>query len=296
MDEWASLLRVLLGRLWPGLVFPEVRYAVRPTHDIDWPSSTLGLAPRRVATILAKDLLWRRQPGLFARRLMAALTRRPDGDPFRSHRWIMAQSERRGLRSTFYFMACPEPGPLDGRYTLEEGWAQSMVREVAAGGHEVGLHPSLETRDRPSLLRMECVRLAAVLGRPVAGARQHYLKWQPRTWGDYEAAGLAHDASVGFSDRMGFRCGTGDDFPGFSLERRQALALQVRPLHFMDTSFYQTEKELPKVREALGGLAEMAGRVRRHGGTLNLLWHNNFLNGREEQAAYLEALAAAGAR
>ena len=295
VEEWVSLLRVLLQRLWPGLAMPAPRYALRPTHDIDWPTSTAGLPVRRVATILAKDLLWRRQPGLFTRRLGAALFRRHEWDPFRSHRWLMAQSERRGLRSTFYFMACPEPGPLDGQYTMDEPWAQAMVREVAEGGHEVGLHPSLETRDRLSLLQTECVRLSAVLRKPVAGARQHYLKWRPRTWADYEAAGLAHDASVGFSDRMGFRCGTGDDFPAFDLERRQPLALQVRPLHFMDTSFYATEKELPKVRAAFAGLAEMAGRLRRHGGTLNLLWHNNFLNGREEQAAYLEALAAAGA-
>ena len=295
VEEWTAVLEHLMRRLWPGLPVPERRYAIRPTHDIDWPTSTLGLPLRRVLTILAKDLLWRHQPGLFARRLGAALFRYPTWDPFRSHAWLMAESERRGLRSTFYFMACPRPGPLDGPYTMDEPWAQAMVREVEARQHEVGLHPSLETRERPDLLRVECERLGGLLGRPLAGARQHYLKWSPRTWSAYEAAGLAHDASVGFNDRMGFRCGTGRDYPAFCLEQRRELALQVRPLHFMDTSYYATEKELPKVRASFPELAAMAGRVRRHGGTLNLLWHNNFLNGRHERAAYLEALAAVGA-
>ena len=136
--------------------------------------------------------------------------------------------------------------------------------------------------------------MSEVLGAPVAGARQHYLKWNPATWVAYETCGLTHDASPGFTDRMGFRCGTCHDYPAFDLRGRRALALRVRPLHYMDTSFYAQERELPRVRASFGDLGRLAAEVRRFGGTLNLLWHNNFLNGREERAAYLEALSVAG--
>lgn len=297
VDEIAEVIAQAAERLWPGLPARRPAFGVALSHDVDLPSSAKGVPFRRMAVAMAKDVLWRRaylQP--LAR--LASLLRDGEGDPNREGlRFLWQTAERRGLRTTSYFIATEDPLPIDGHHRMEEPWLRKLVAEGHDRGHRVGLHPSYRSYRDPARLARERARLAAAAGRELGpfGARQHYLRWRPQTFAHYAAAGLTHDGTLGFPDRLGFRCGTARPYPAFDLEARRELPVRVEPLHFMDAAFFEQERHMFRIREQLETLAGMAARVRHLGGTLSLLWHNDYVASPRERALYLDVLRAAGA-
>jgi hypothetical protein len=258
---------------------------VVPSHDVDWPVPDVRGARARVRAA-AGDALRRREPGLAWRRLRGANV----NDTFD---FIMDCSERRGLRSAFYFMAGRTNPDWDGPGDLGDPFVRRLLRRVDARGHEIGLHPSYETFRDPAALRAEHERLVAaceaagVAQRP-RGGRQHFLRWEnPTTWRAWDEAGLEYDASLGFSDVAGFRCGTAREFPVFDLRARRRLGLRERPLVVMEQAV------MGPPAGVAAAVAPLAAACRRAGTGLSLLWHNSSLIARAERAAYEAALDAA---
>jgi hypothetical protein len=293
-DEYVERLRERLEQTFPGVETQRPAFRVQPSHDVDVP---LGRDPRLARTLRAAalDVAKRREPALAARRLRAFRTRRPDDDTCNTFPFLLAASERRGLRSTFYVMAGATDPARDGGYSLEAPWLQRLLRELNDRGHELGLHPSYGTfRDEAAIagelgtLRGALERAGA--GTDVAGGRQHYLRWEPETWARYARAGLAHDASVGFADRPGFRAGTCFDYPAFDLRARAVLPVRERPLVAMEASFLQY-LGLSHAR-AHDRLVELKRACRRVGGTFTFLWHNNRLQTARDRALYEAVLDA----
>lgn len=287
VDEVVEELWERLHALWPRLERRAGEYAVMPSHDVDWPFPDVHGAPARLRAA-AGDALRRREPGLAWRRLRGANV----NDTFD---FIMDSSERRGLRSAFYFMAGRTNPAWDGPGDLDDPFVRHLLRRVDERGHEIGLHPSYETFRDPAALRAEHERLqaaceAAGVGQRPRGGRQHFLRWEnPTTWRAWDEAGLEYDASLGFSDVAGFRCGTAREFPVFDLRARRRLALRERPLVAMEQAVMGAPAGVA------AAVAPLAAACRRAGTGLSLLWHNSSLIARAERAAYEDALDAAGA-
>ena len=96
-----------------------------------------------------------------------------------------------------------------GRYDIEDPPIRRLLGRLRRGGWEVGLHGSYEAVDDPEMLREEKRRLESVLGEPVTGGRQHYLRLErPETWEHYRDIGLDYDTTLGGSaDEYGFTDG-----------------------------------------------------------------------------------------
>jgi hypothetical protein len=293
-DEYVERLRERLEKAFPGLETQRPSFRVQPSHDVDVP---LGRDPRLTRTLRAAalDVAKRREPALAARRLRAFRSGRPEDDTCNTFPFLLAASERRGLRSTFYVMAGVTDPARDGGYALDDPWLQRLLLELSDRGHELGLHPSYGTFRDEAALAGELATLRSALERAgastnVAGGRQHYLRWEPETWTRYASAGLAHDASVGFADRPGFRAGTCFDYPAFDLRARRVLPLRERPLVAMEVSFLQY---LGLSHEhAFDRMAELKRACRRVGGTFTFLWHNNRLQTARDRALYEAVLDA----
>jgi hypothetical protein len=292
-DEYVERLRRRLEEAFPGLEPQRPSFRVQPSHDVDVP---LGRDPRLARTLRAAalDVVKRREPALAARRLRAFRTRRPEDDTCNTFPFLLAASERRGLRSTYYVMAGVTDPARDGGYSLDDPWLQELLRRLNDRGHELGLHPSYGTFRDEERIAAELATLRAALeragGGTVAGGRQHYLRWEPGTWARYARAGLAHDASVGFADRPGFRAGTCFEYPVFDLRARQVLPLRERPLVAMEASFLQY---LGLSHEgAYDRMVELKRACRRVGGTFTFLWHNNRLQTARDRALYEAVLDA----
>lgn len=277
------LVNEVLESLWSDLqrAFPRLArrgrtFEIVPTHDVDIPSCR-----RRRPRTVVLDLAKRRDPRL-------ALLRARGGDPCDTFRFLFESSERRSLRSAFYFIADDHAYDLDGQV--------SLIREANARGHEVGLHPSYDTyRDGERLARelerLRRARGAAGLGDGPLGGRQHYLRFEaPTTWRLWDDAGLAYDSTLAWAEASGFRCGVCYEFPVFDLRARRMLSLRERPLIAMEATFLQYLR-LDHER-ALAAMAALKETCRRYHGRFVLLWHNDRLQSARDRALYEAVLDA----
>lgn len=297
VDEYVDLLFAALRTLWPGLDRRPTEFRLRLTHDIDRPFATLGQPAWRIARSLGADIVRRREVGLALRRLRAAAdarTGRVDRDPFATFDFLMTSSERHGLRSTFYFMAGNDPADADFRYRLSDSHFGPILREVHERGHDIGLHASYVSHGSAERTRTEATALieacrSAGFDQPSWGVRQHYLRFTaPVTWRHQEAAGLAHDSTMGFAEQVGFRSGTCREHPVFDLLERRELSIRERPLVVMDGSLFGYMGL--DVEESARRLRAIVGACRRHRGDAVVLYHNDTVAGERQQAQYRQLL------
>jgi hypothetical protein len=286
VDEYVDVLWAALRERWPRLERAHHDYRVALSHDVDWPLPE-ARGPAAVLRAAAGDLVRRRAPGLALSRLRGENV----NDTFD---FLMDHSERRGLTGAFYFMAGRTDPRYDGDYALQDPWIAALLRRVDERGHEIGLHPSYGTFRDPDALAAELERLrracaAAGVRQEPRGGRQHFLRWEnPTTWRGWAQAGLDYDASLGFSDVTGFRCGTSREYPVFDLRAGERLPLRERPLVAMEQALPMGGPEA-----VAGAVATLAGACRRAGSDFSLLWHNSSLQTPAQRRAYVAALDAA---
>jgi peptidoglycan/xylan/chitin deacetylase (PgdA/CDA1 family) len=262
---------------------------------VDEPWAALGRRTRDVAHALAGDLVRRRDPilaGRRARSLVDARSGRVDRDPLNRFGLMMDVSERHGLRSVFYFMAGNAPDDHDFRYQLSDPPFAELLRRIHERGHEIGLHASYgsylsEERTTMEFAALKAACRVAGFDQPSWGVRQHYLRFEaPQTWRNQESAGLEHDSTLGFAERVGFRAGTCREYPVFDLLDRRRLGLRERPLVVMDGTLFEymgLDLDAAALR-----IRAVVGACRQHRGDAVLLYHNTTLAGDRNQAHYRE--------
>jgi hypothetical protein len=193
-----------------------------------------------------------------------------------SVRNIALAAKRHGLNSAVYWKASP-PGPNDSGYDPRHHKVRQVVNWLDRIGVESGVHPGYNTFRSPEKLRREVAIVRETLGDRRLGGRQHYLRWSPDSWIDWENCGLSYDSSVGFADRVGFRAGTCVPYqPWLFPLNRQADLIEI-PLLVMDRTLLEYMK-LSK-EQAIQSVNQLIERCRTVGGVFTILWHNDaFLN------------------
>ena len=115
---------------------------------------------------------------------------------------------------------------------------------------------------------------------PVAGIRQHYLKFSPGETGQIqERAGLKYDASLGFAEHDGFRRSYCWPFRLYDFRNDRTMDLWEVPLTVMEgTHFYYRKLDLAGSQASIETLVE---EICKFNGVFSLLWHNHFFDERE---------------
>lgn len=254
VNEYAEALWRRLLELAPRLERRQRTFRVVPSHDVDYPYSTLRL----------------RLSAIRRGKLRAALPH----DPYDTFDLLMDESERRGLRAAFYFI--PEGAP----YSLDEPRIRKLLCRIHVRGHEIGFHASYGAFRDPDRTRREFERLLEVcreegIKQDHWGGRHHFLRWEPATWAAWEEAGLAYDSTLTFTNRPGFRTGACFEYPVFDLRERRELRLRERPLVLMDTPTLDRQG-LPDP-ELVQLIDRLRDQCRRFRGDFTVLWHNDWL-------------------
>lgn len=288
VDEWFDVLGQVAASLWPAFVRKQNAFSLKLSHDVDRPSrygfSSASTFAYRVIRDILKGRLSSIATGPWVR--YRSGSRLSSLDPLNTFDWIMSQSEERGLRSSFYFI-CEKSSYLDADYVIEHPAIRHLLREIYDRGHEIGLHPSYNSFDSESQLKLEAERLYLACKREgiklhATGSRMHYLRWShPATLRYLDSAGLTYDNTLTYPDRPGFRCGTCFEYPGFDPVRGQSLNVRVRPLVAMDVSVFGSQYMGCNHADALELLAGLKEKCRKVGGCFTLLWHNSELRGRQ---------------
>ncbi|RUA18202.1 MAG: hypothetical protein DSY55_00665, partial [Clostridia bacterium] len=274
VDRYAMILRAWLQKLQPSWQPQHHQFQLRLSHDIDHLRrfETAGLAIRQAG----RDLLREKN--------IARAWR--DASDYVQGRWRFArspyllalehfadQAEALNTRAVFYVLAGGD-AIYDTGYDVTNPIFRHILLRLHERGHIIGLHPSYETYLDPQRYLAEKTRLENILGFEVRHARQHYLRFRiPNTWRTAAEAGVQEDATLGYAQREGFRCGTAHPFPVFDIITDKTLPLTEMPLHVMDGTLKEYQRLTPE--ESRQRLRLMARRVAEVAGTLQLLWHNH---------------------
>lgn len=301
VDEYIEILWAALRCVWPGLTRNKTIGAMRVSCDVDEPYERWIRNPWLLAQGVAGALLRKRSvAGATARLKNAWQSRRGDyrHDPHWTFDWYMTQLEACGSRGAFYFIATPGRTRYDCAYALEEPRMQALLAQIAARGHEIGLHGSFHTyRDGAQLVRERqrlvaaCVRARDAPDTQVRGNRQHYLRWDAGITPDLlEQAGFDYDATGGFPYDPGFRHGTAREFPMWSWKKQGPLRLRQRPLMLMESAVLgDSARSDPEA--ALATMARLKHTALRYG-DFNLLWHNSRFTEPGDRALFRKILEA----
>ena len=296
VDEWLHVLGQVIQRTWPGIALAQHRFSIKVSHDVDAPSRYAFKSWKGIARAMAGDVLKRGDVGsaVFAPwiRLNSQTVLHPK-DPANTFDWIMDVSERHGLKSAFYFICGRTVPSLDADYEPEHPAIRALMCRIHARGHEIGLHPSYGSYQKPEVIRAEAGRLRRIareegIEQPEWGGRMHYLRWeQPATLRAWADAGMTYDSTLGYADRPGFRCGTCFEYPAFDPVAGQALPLRVRPLVAMEcTVMAPRYMGLGAGDAALAKFVQLKNACQAVGGCFTLLWHNSQFDSAAERALY----------
>ncbi len=269
VDEYGLALEQAMEFLFPSWKRTPRKLRIKVSHDADH----VGI-PFRWRTVMRHSIRSRAIHHSFR----DVLSRFSGVEPaeLNSVRGIALTSKGHGLKSTVYWKASP-PGPRDSGYDPRHRKVRRVVEWLDTIGVESGVHPGYNTFRSPEKLRREVAILRETLGDRPLGGRQHYLRWAPDTWIDWENCRLAYDSSVGFAEQIGFKAGTCVPYqPWLFPLNRQADLIEI-PLLVMDRTLLAYMR-LSKT-EAIHAVNETISRCRMAGGVFTILWHNDaFLN------------------
>ncbi len=179
------------------------------------------------------------------------------------------------------FMICTVSGQertvRDPQYDFSSPEIRRRLKPLLDADVEIGLHGSYLAHDRPEMLSAQRRRLEDWCDRAVVGHRSHFLRFAyPRSWAWQRRVGLAYDASLGYPDVPGLRCGAASPIPFLDPED-PATAFTIVPTAALDQHFFWPEVWETPVFEAY--VAALLGRMRELGGILTLDWHTYTLGG-----------------
>lgn len=237
----------------------DKKFVVWLSHDVDRvykrPSQCLYLAAKQRALRHVTDMFLKESP-------------------YWTFHSIMDLENKYNVRSTFFFLNesirpnlfRPKSFILAlGRYSFDDPKVRQIIKDIDAKGWEVGLHGSYRSYQNCELLRREKTALEQILGREVAGIRQHYLNLDiPKTWDIQHSVGLKYDASFGLKQSVGYREGVFYPFRPFKN------AFTVFPLTIMDTYLHQQYKSWEAVWDECLRVIKTAESKQT---LLSVLWH-----------------------
>jgi len=130
--------------------------------------------------------------------------------------WLSIESLK-GVKACYYFAHTLHRDVNDTIYSYEDYvlfggqkiTVQNVIGILSSAGAEIGLHASIASSKNPKLIKKEKKLLEGVLGGPVFGVRQHYLRMRyPQTLAAQCSAGFFYDATIGYNRHIGFKAGT----------------------------------------------------------------------------------------
>jgi hypothetical protein len=291
VDEWGLALGQAIAALLPKWRPKQRILRTKVSHDID----EVGFLPRfRPAGFNGNTRLlvrtgWMFLPFDLRRAIKLSVVHR---DPIRgtAHllrtlapghptclglvHTVVSAALQRNLDTAVYWKAS-QLGPFDSGYDPRDRKIRNVISWLQGRSVENGIHPGYRTFRCPETLQEEVQIVRAVLGEHRLGGRQHYLRWCPETWLDWENCGLAYDSTVGYSDHVGFRAGTCIPYrPWLWSLDREARLLEI-PLIVMDSSLLDS-MELRR-DDLLQVVRRLIDRCRVVGGVFTFLCHNTTL-------------------
>lgn len=295
VNEYVEMLWNMLISLGYQGKRKERKFQVNLTHDIDIPFDyCFSKFYRHVFPI---KYLIDHLPLLF-KKWYSFFMRLIDVDcenPCETFDFIMRLSEKYGIRSVFFLIANNQT-KMDGNYNISSARVKKLMKYISNRGHEIGLHGSYLSYDNMEKLCFEFKKLKNIcdelnIKQLSYGNRQHYLRMEmPYTLKILDDLGISYDSTLGYPERIGFRCGTCYSFPQFDFINRKKLNIIERPLIIMEASLLSKGYMGLSHQEAFKSSQVIIDRCKKYHGTFVLLWHNSCLRKNHDKKLYQDIL------
>jgi hypothetical protein len=273
-----SIIRLVPGQqLQPRSPSPPSQHFVVNTHDVDYlPSSRSASAAKLLRNAIVSCIRHRR-PGVgFAQAAEAICLILSGRNALDQILALTKQARDRRIVASYYFLAARRHR-RDANYTLDDEKVRSLLSYLQLLGMEIGVHGSYASLDKPNQLRSEFDSFRA-LGFSVLGGRQHWLRFTLESLiPECQQAGAAYDASLGWSEQVGFRAGACFAFPPWDFRLEKPAGFLEIPLAAMDVSLLNSgmPEELWFAK-----VAEVLRQSRQYGwGGISVIWHNTSFGG-----------------
>jgi peptidoglycan/xylan/chitin deacetylase (PgdA/CDA1 family) len=252
--------QALQPRRWSG---QAAGFAAFISHDVDNMRSGWK-AP-------AKAALQHRKVSLFGKLLWQHLTQPDAWDNLEA---VAATVAQYGGRSTFFILPNNQPstnGPLNADYSLNTHLWQRLYK-LKDQGCELALHGSIGTALSAEQLRIENEDKLQHEG---LGVRFHYLSWSPwQTLDVLDTLGFGYDSTLGFAEHFGFRNSYCLPFYPFNFTDTRETGFLEIPLNVMDATLHHPNYLQLAPVEILPALRPLFAEIKRFGGVVSVLWHN----------------------
>lgn len=258
-----------------GLELPETNrnYTVYPEHDVDYFERYPDF-PSWIQTLSA-DLIRRKSFSLALESLKGGYAKlfAKGADPFDTFDFLMNESEKIGVKSTFYFM--PGKGIKGDEYELFSAKIRSRMTQILENGHQIAMHPGFNTAFDADLMEIEYSRIKRIHPE-INTSRQHYLQLNlPYHYRQLNQLGVKVDTSLGFKDRNGFRNSCCFAYPYFDPIDRKELKLTISSFALMDTVFLRRKWNVEEISKEFSRYATI---ISKYKGDFRFIWHNSNFN------------------
>ncbi len=210
-------------------------------------------------------------------------------DPFDSYEWLNQLHIRYNLQPLYFFLVAEKNGRYDKNILPYKNAMWKLVKQHA-GKHSIGLHPSWQSGDDPSLLKEEKKQLEAMCDNGetnITSSRQHYIRFDlPNSYNKLIEAGFTDDYSMGYGSINGFRASVASSFNWYNLEEEEETSLRIHPFCFMDANSYYEQKQ--DTAETMEELLHYLSACKEVNSTFSSIWHNNFLGTAKEFEGWRE--------
>ncbi len=276
INIWVKDFALAIKKIFPTFNFQLSTFNFLPTYDIDiaYSYKYKGLL-RNIGGFL-------KSPSVERLKVLTGLQK----DPFDVYKWLHTLHQQNKLRPFYFFLAAQKNGQYDKHILPDSDIMWKLVKQHAKN-YTVGIHPSWQSGDSPSLLKKEKDYLAQMAEKKITVSRQHYIRFNlPNGYQKLIEAGITDDYSMGYGSTNGFRASVASSFFWYDLQNEKQTDLRIHPFCFMDAnSFYEQHFSAEKAYEELMHYFKVCKEAN---GTLITIWHNNFLGMAKEFKGWRE--------
>lgn len=273
IDNWAIILKNILSKKFPALIFGKRKFHFLPTIDVDraYHFRSSGFVKNTARIIKAAV-------NLNTEKIVDIIkTGLGQNDPFDTYQYLATIHSQYQLQPIFFFLLAKHGHQeFDQNISPEDEAFKNLINEVSQVA-QIGIHPSYASNIETKKISEELFSLQQITHKKIDASRQHFLKLHlPHTYLQLIKAGINHDYSMGYASQVGFRAGTCTPFFWYDLQLEKQAHLKIHPFAVMDVTLQQYLKLKPT--QAMGKIDELLSNVKLVNGTFCSLWHNESLS------------------
>jgi len=286
INIWMQEFKRVFQQKFPSFSIHHSHFTFLPTYDIDEAYSYKHKGWKRTGGAMLKDLFRGELKKLVLRGNVINGKAR---DPFDSYEWMDSLHDEFRLKPRYFFLVAQRISRYD-RNILPGKTALKALIWRHASKYEIGVHPSWQSGDEPSLIKTEKTIVAETIGFEIISSRQHFIRLVlPQTYRHLTEAGIMEDFSMGYGSINGFRASVASPFYWYDLEKEETTGLLLYPFCYMEANSFYEQKYSPQ--KALEEMKWYYNEVKRVNGTLITIWHNTFLGTDERFVGWKDVYA-----